>query len=72
MVLEYIPIIDILLYSNNPTELIHLTEGRNFVEGIFRHATYKGLSEKMCDVMDQVIYKEIMSTKRYDSYKSSI
>ncbi|HVS92007.1 MAG TPA: hypothetical protein VHE59_08260 [Mucilaginibacter sp.] len=63
--------IDILLYSNNPTELVQLTEGRNFVEGIFRHATYKGLSQKMCDVVDQVIYKEVMATNRYDLYNSS-
>ncbi|MGK9118038.1 hypothetical protein [Olivibacter jilunii] len=61
--------IDILLYSNNPGQLIELTEGRNYVEGIFRHATYKGLEEKMKNVIDQVLYKEMMAIKRSDEFK---
>jgi hypothetical protein len=52
--------IDTLLYSNNAEELIQLTEGENYVEGIFRHATMNGILDKMNNVIDQVIYKETM------------
>ena len=58
--------IDTLLYSNNPDELITLTEGENYLEGIFRHATMTGILEKMQDVIDQVIYKENMTIKRHE------
>ena len=57
--------IDILLYSNNPLELIQLTEGDNYVEGIFRHATLEEIGEKMQEVIDQVIYKENMCLTRF-------
>lgn len=55
---------DILLYSNNPLELEKLTEGENYVEGVFRHATMNGITDKMKEVIDQVNYKEIMVLKR--------
>jgi len=55
---------DILLYSNNPAELEKLTEGDNYVEGVFRHATMTGIEAKMIEVIDQVNYKEIMVLKR--------
>ena len=60
--------IDVLLYSNNPDELIQLTEGTNYVEGVFRHATMEGILEKMKNVIDQVIYKETMTIKRHDEH----
>ena len=63
---EYGAFIDILLYSNNPGQLIELTEGKNYVEGVFRHATLKGIEEKMKNVIDQVNYKEIMVIKRHN------
>lgn len=56
--------IDILLYSNNPMELIELTEGPNYVEGVFRHATMTGIEEKIKSVIDQVLYKELMTIIR--------
>jgi len=56
--------IDILLYSNNPLELIELTEGANYVEGVFRHATMTGIEQKIKDVIDQVLYKEMMVLER--------
>jgi hypothetical protein len=56
---------DILLYSNNPIELEQLTEGVNYVEGVFRHATMEGIESKMIEMMDIVNYKEIMVLKRY-------
>lgn len=56
---------DILLYSNNPLELEKLTEGENYVEGVFRHATMNGIEAKMIEVIDQVNYKEIMVLKRH-------
>lgn len=58
--------IDTLLYSNNPHELIQLTEGENYIEGIFRHATLTGIEQKMKDVIDQVIYKETMTIHRHE------
>jgi len=57
--------IDILLYSNNPLELFQLTEGSNYLEGIFRHATLEGIGEKMQEVIDQIIYKENMCLARF-------
>ena len=62
---KYGAFIDVLLYSNNPGELIKLTEGKNYVEGVFRHATLNGISGKMQDVIDQVIYKEMMALERH-------
>ncbi len=56
--------IDTLLYSNNPKELIELTEGINYVEGVFRHATMVGVEQKIKDVIDQVLYKEMMVLER--------
>lgn len=56
--------IDILLYSNNAEELIFLTEGKNYVEGVFRHATLVGIEKKMIEVLDQIMYKEIMVIHR--------
>lgn len=56
--------IDTLLYSNNPKELIELTEGVNYVEGVFRHATMVGIEQKIKDVIDQVLYKEMMVIER--------
>ncbi|MEZ4794238.1 MAG: hypothetical protein R2773_01970 [Flavobacteriaceae bacterium] len=56
--------IDTLLYSNNPKELIVLTEGENYLEGVFRHATMHGIQEKIIDVIDQVLYKEMMAIMR--------
>lgn len=60
--------IDVLLYSNNPGELIKLTEGKNYVEGVFRHATLTGIEEKMKEVIDQVLYKEMMAVSRLTNY----
>lgn len=62
--------IDVLLYSNNAAELKDLTEGKNYVEGIFRHATLDGIEQKMKDVFDQVIYKETMTIDRNDKYEA--
>jgi hypothetical protein len=56
---------DILLYSNNPSELETLTEGDNYVEGVFRHATMNGIEQKMKDIIDQCNYKEIMTLRRH-------
>ena len=56
---------DVLLYSNNPAELEELTEGYNYVEGVFRHATMEGIEGKMKDVIEIVNYKEIMVLKRH-------
>jgi len=56
--------IDTLLYSNNPKELIELTEGANYVEGVFRHATMVGVEQKIKDVIAQVLYKELMVLER--------
>ena len=58
--------IDMLLYSNNATELIKLTEGGNYVENVFRHATMTGIEDKIKSVIDQVIYKEMMVIKRFE------
>lgn len=60
--------VDILLYSNNPTDLIKLTEGKNHVEGVFRYSGIKGIENKMKDVFDQVLYKEMWVEERYKSY----
>lgn len=60
--------VDILLYSNNPTDLIKLTEGKNYVEGVFRYSGMKEISEKMKDVIDQVLYKEMWVEERYKTY----
>lgn len=62
---EYGAFMDVLLYSNNPGELINLTEGKNYVEGIYRHATLREIEKKICDVIDQINYKEIMTIDRY-------
>jgi len=62
---EYGTFLDVLLYSNNPAELESLTEGQNYVEGVFRHATLEGIEQKMKDIIDQINYKEIMVLKRY-------
>lgn len=56
--------IDILLYSNNPLELIKLTEGDNYIEGVFRFATLQGIDKKITQVLDQVLYKELMTLER--------
>jgi hypothetical protein len=55
---------DVLLFSNNPIELMKLTEGENYVEGVFRHATMNGMEQKIKDVIDQVLYKEMMVLER--------
>ncbi len=56
--------IEILLYSNNPEQLIELTEGKNYIEGIYRHATLTGLQNKILDVIDIALYRETMSHER--------
>lgn len=68
---DYGAYVDILLYSNNPEQLLKLTEGKNYVEGVFRHAGLKGIDKKMCEVIDQVMYKEQMAIDREEKYKNS-
>lgn len=56
--------IDTLLYSNNATELMQLTEAPNYVEGVFRHSTMRGIEDKMKSIIDQILYKELMVIER--------
>jgi hypothetical protein len=56
--------LEVLLYSNLPQELIRMTEGENYVEGVFRHATIKDIGKKMIEVIEIVNYREIMTIER--------
>ncbi|HEY3372385.1 MAG TPA: hypothetical protein VGK10_16135 [Prolixibacteraceae bacterium] len=56
--------IDTLLYSNNPKELILLTEGKNYINGIHRHATLGSIDEKINSLIDINLYKEYMAYER--------
>jgi hypothetical protein len=61
---------DVLLYSNYPNQLRDLTEGINYIDGIFRHATLKGLDEKIKDVIMYTLCREIYLLNRFEDYKS--
>jgi len=69
---EHGAFIEILLYSNNPKELIELTESKNYIEGIYRHATLTGLEQKIKDVIDLSLYREMMAIERLRLYNESL
>lgn len=64
--------VEILLYSNNPEQLIELTEGKNYIEGIYRHATISGLENRIKEVIDIALYREIMVQERLRKFQESL
>ena len=63
--------VEILLYSNNPEQLIELTEGKNYIEGIYRHATISGLEKRIKEIIDIALYREIMIHERLRKFEES-
>ena len=61
--------VEILLYSNNPDELRDHTEGKNYIEGIYRHATLTGLENRIKEIIDIALYREMMVFERLRKFE---